>query len=81
LFCIDRKTNRLNGECRKLSIKVDANKFRTDSQKINGQKRLMFHGMAVQTLTFTPLSASLCPYSTPFMPPFVTLSAPFRPPF
>jgi spore coat protein CotH len=44
---VDSKTGRLNGDCRKLSIKVDANKYRDDKQKINGMRRLSFHGMAV----------------------------------
>lgn len=47
LKCLEPTTGRPNGDCRKLSIKVDANKYRDDDQKIDGVKRLLFHGMAV----------------------------------
>jgi len=47
LGCLDENTGQLNGKCRKLSFKIDANKYREDSQKIDGMKRLQLHGMAV----------------------------------
>jgi len=47
LGCLDENTGKLNGKCRKLSFKIDANKFREDNQKIDGMKRLQLHGMAV----------------------------------
>jgi spore coat protein CotH len=53
LRCLDSKTGRPNGECRKLSFKVDANKYRDDDQKIDGNKRLNFHGMAVDKALVT----------------------------
>lgn len=46
LHCLNPKTGRPNGKCRKLSLKVDANYFRDDKQKIDGMKRVNFHGMA-----------------------------------
>lgn len=47
LLCMDPDTRRETGGCRKLSFKVDANKFRDDKQKIDGLKKINFNGMAV----------------------------------
>lgn len=46
-MCLDPVSGREDGSCRKISLKVDANKFNTESQKIGGLKKLNFHGMAV----------------------------------
>jgi len=47
LQCLDQKTGRPNGQCRKLSLKVDANYFRDDNQKIDNMQRINLHGMAI----------------------------------
>ena len=46
-MCVDGATKKENGECRKLSLKVDVNKFRQDSNNMNGLGKYVFNGMPV----------------------------------
>jgi len=47
-MCVNPLTNRFDRTgCRKLSLKVDANKFRDDKQTIYGMDKLIFNGMPV----------------------------------
>lgn len=46
-MCLDPNSRREDGTCRKLSLKVDTNKFNTESQKVAGLRKFNFHGMAV----------------------------------
>ena len=50
--CVDEKTKQQTGACRKLSIKVDSDKFsKTGKQKIMGMKKFLFHGKILPSQT------------------------------